>query len=132
VRAPTPAQQAGLDGALALWRDHGIGGMSVVEGAAAGAAALEIRFEPAALAFHGVYDDETGIVYINRAIEDTEPLSIVIAHELGHAFGLPHVTFAERLSLMNPGNYVTPPTDGDRAAIEALWGPCADLPGPPR
>jgi hypothetical protein len=128
VGEPTDAQRAGIDGALALWRGEGVGTVSVIDGAAAGADAIQIRFEPAALPFHGLYDDETGTVYINSDIEDLTPLSIVIAHELGHSFGLPHVAASERPSLMNPGNFVTPPTDGDRAAIEALWGTCEDAP----
>jgi hypothetical protein len=128
VNAPTDAQRAGIAGALALWRRGGVGTMSIVDDAAAGAGAIEIRFETAGLPFHGLYDDETGIVYINRAIEDLTPLSIVIAHELGHSFGLPHIGAAERRSLMNPGNLVTPPTAEDGAAIEALWGRCEEAP----
>ena len=93
---------------------------------------LRVRFEAASPPFHGLYDDETGIVYVNSAIEDLAPLSIVIAHELGHAFGLPHVEIAERDSLMNPGNLVIPPNDADRAAIEALWGRCGEAPLRPR
>jgi hypothetical protein len=145
VSQPTDVQRAGINGALALWRSHGIGTLSVIDGVAAGPApdapapdapnapnTIELRFQEAALPFHGLYDDETGVVYINRRIEDLTPLSIVLAHELGHAFGLPHVDFAERTSLMNPGNLVTPPTDADRTAIEALWGRCGDLPAEPR
>lgn len=132
VSQPTDAQRAGIDGALALWRSHGIGTLSVIDGVAAGLDAIELRFQEAALPFHGLYDDETGVVFINRRIEDPTPLSIVLAHELGHAFGLPHVDFTERTSLMNPGNLVTPPTDADRTAIEALWGRCGDLPAEPR
>jgi hypothetical protein len=132
VSQPTDVQRAGIDGALVLWRDHGAGTLSMVDGIAAGTASIELRFQEAALPFHGLYDDETGVVYINRRIEDLTPLSIVIAHELGHAFGLPHVDFAERSSLMNPGNLVTPPTDADRAAVEALWGRCSDPPAEPR
>lgn len=148
VSEPTDVQRAGINGALALWRSHGIGTLSVIDGVAAGPLpaptapdaptaptapdAIEVRFQEAALPFHGLYDDETGVVYINRRIEDPTPLSIVLAHELGHAFGLPHVDFTERTSLMNPGNFVTPPTDADRTAIEALWGRCGDLPADPR
>ena len=124
VHEPSDAQRAGIEGALALWRDKGISTVRVVEGAAAEAAAIELWFEAAGRPFHGLYDDETSTVYVNSAIEDPRPLSIVIAHELGHAFGLPHVETGARRSLMNPGNWVTPPTEADRAAVEALWGYC--------
>jgi predicted Zn-dependent protease len=50
----------------------------------------------------------------------------VIAHELGHAFGLVHVSPDTRPSVMNPGNTTVAPNDGDRAALEALWGTCGD------
>lgn len=125
VSAPTDAQRAGIAGALELWRAHGVGTVSVLDGVAAGTDSILLRFEPAALPFHGLYDDETGTVYINSDIEALEPLSVVIAHELGHSFGLPHVPTGERPSLMNPGNLITPPTDADQAAVMALWGPCA-------
>jgi hypothetical protein len=127
VNTPNDTQRAGIDRALALWRDHGIETVRIMaDGGPPGAAMIELRFEPAALPFHGLYDDETSVVYINSAIADPSPLAIVIAHELGHAFGLPHVAAAERASLMNPGNLVTPPTAGDRAELEALWGPCQE------
>jgi hypothetical protein len=141
VHAPSPAQRAGIDGALALWRDQGIATVIVVEaGASAGesaaadgaGAAIDLQFEAAGRPFHGLYDDHTSTVYINSAIADPQPLSIVIAHELGHSFGLPHIAAALRRSLMNPGNFVTPPTDADRAAIEALWGTCEPPPSEPR
>ena len=125
VSAPTDAQRAGIAGALELWRAHGVGTLSVLDGVPAGTDSIQLRFEPAALAFHGLYDDETGVVYINSDIEALVPLSVVIAHELGHSFGLPHVPSGERPSLMNPGNLITPPTEADQAAVMALWGPCA-------
>jgi hypothetical protein len=112
----TTAQRAGLDGALRLWRDLGV--------AVAGSepSTIEVVFEPASAAFRGVYDDERSVIHINDGIEEPGPLEIVIAHELGHAFGLPHVT--DRPSLMNPANLTQPPTDLDREAVEALWGRC--------
>ncbi len=120
--AATPAEQAGIDGALALWRDHGVSAFDAQ--AAAAPATLDIEFADAAEVFHGVYDPAADRVLINRDLTDPATLAIVIAHELGHAFGLVHVAPATRLSLMNPGNLVTPPTDADQAAVAALWGRC--------
>jgi hypothetical protein len=111
-------EASGVDGGLALWRTSGVTGFD----AATGGDALAIRFQDAAPAFHGFYDDTAGIVYINHDVTDPGELAIVVAHELGHAFGLLHVQ--DRVSLMNPGNLATPPTDDDRAALVALWGAC--------
>ena len=134
---PTAAQRVALDDALALWRGRGVLAFdrAVPEGADAPEAAgvapgptpgatIEIRFDDAAPAFHGIYDPAADRVLINRGITDRAALAIVIAHELGHAFGLVHIAATARVSLMNPGNVVTPPTDGDQRALEALWGAC--------
>lgn len=116
-------QEAGVTAALDLWRTQGVPMLGVGSVVPADVAqSVEVRFEEASPAFHGLYDDEHAVVYINQGITDPEPLAIVVAHELGHAFGLPHVD--ERISLMNRGNLATPPTDGDRVALEALWGRC--------
>ena len=115
--APTPVQIAGIDGAYALWRERGAPAL----GRRAGAT-MSIVFDEAAEAFHGLYDDSARVIYVNRSIENEAALAIVIAHELGHAFGLPHIT--DRESVMNPGNLDTAPTATDHQAVQELWGPC--------
>ena len=115
---PTAVQQAALGDGQMLWRDHGAPALGLRAGAT-----LEVRFSDAAPAFHGLYDDEQGLIYINRDIADQATLSIVIAHELGHAFGLVHVT--DRTSVMNAGNLSIVPNDADRDALATLWGSCA-------
>ena len=115
----TPAQTAGIAAAEALWRPRGIPALGVRDGGA-----LEVRFQPAAPPFHGLYDDVASVIYINDDLTDPTMLSIVIAHELGHAFGLVHVSADVRASVMNPGNLAVLPTADDQQALEALWGVC--------
>lgn len=117
------SQRAGIAGALQLWAERGVALTGTDP------TTIEILFEPASVAFRGVYDDERGIIHINDAIDEMSQLSIVIAHELGHAFGLEHVS--NRPSVMNPANLTTIPTDDDRTAVEALWGQCEPLVGVP-
>lgn len=116
--APTEIQTAGMQGAQELWRDRGAPAL----GRRAGST-MEVRFDEAASAFHGLYDDQEGVIYINRGIANERVMSIVIAHELGHAFGMHHVT--DRPSVMNPGNLDIAPTAEDQLAIEAMWGACS-------
>lgn len=116
------AQRAGVEHALELWRGQGV--LAPTVEVVQGVPVLEVRFADASVMFHGVYEDETGVVYINRDLTHPETLSIVVSHELGHAFGLWHVSGDERRSVMNPGNLDIAPTSDDGVAIAALWGPC--------
>jgi hypothetical protein len=126
--ATTAVERDGLVDALALWRARGVAAFDVatresVPGSVPGSV-IEVRFEDAGSVFRGVYDPEAGQVFINRAIADRTTMAIVIAHELGHVFGLAHIAATTRLSLMNPGNVATPPTDGDQRELESMWGSC--------
>jgi hypothetical protein len=117
--APSAFQTSGMEGGQQLWRDRGAPAI----GRRAGAT-VEVRFDDAAGPFFGFYDDHEGVIYINDGIANEQTLQIVIAHELGHAFGLQHVSPDERVSVMNPGNLTVAPNESDQRAIEALWGAC--------
>ncbi len=118
----TTASQMQLDAMTAaqtLWRDKGAPGLGLRAGNE-----LEVRFERAAPAFFGLYDDEKSLIYINAGLANADQIAVVIAHETGHAFGLEHVSPDDHKSVMNPGNLNTPPTAEDQAALAALWGTC--------
>jgi hypothetical protein len=109
------AQRSGISAALAAWNSLGFTRLSL-EGEGE---AVALRFEAAAAFFHGFYDPDTGEVLINRDLTDPQELEVVVAHELGHAMGLPHVAPKERSSVMNSGNVTLRPTPDDSAQIEA-------------
>jgi hypothetical protein len=116
----TDSQLAGIAAAETLWRAHGAPALGVRPGDA-----LEIQFVSGASPLsHGLYDDHMSVIYINDDLTDAKTLAIVLAHEVGHAFGLVHVSPDVRRSVMNPGNLDVEPNDGDQRALEALWGVC--------
>ena len=117
--SPTPVQGDGIAAAIASWKADGAPGLGV-----SGGASLEVRFQTAAPLFHGLYDDTDAIIYINDDLQDVATLSAVVAHEMGHAFGLHHVSTDVRESVMNPGNLTVMPTDDDRHTLESLRGSC--------
>lgn len=130
IIAPADAserQLASIDGAIAMWVGLGFDRVARADGAAlTDGQHIEIVFDDAAAFFHGLYDDEHGVVYINRALSDDHQRTVTVAHELGHAFGLLHIDRDARVSVMNPNNLSVEPNDGDAAELVALWGSCAD------
>lgn len=118
------AQRAGIESALELWREHGIAAAATTT-PVEGVPVLEVRFAEGSPVFRGIYEDEVGVIYINRDIGNPERLAIVTSHEMGHAFGLWHVSDDERHSVMNPGNLDIAPTSDDGLALTEVWGPCS-------
>ena len=113
------AQLASVDAALDLWHSRGVTGLD-----RGNAAQLTVRFRDAADAVYGFYDETTATVLVNLRIDDADQRTITIAHELGHALGLVHVSPDERSSVMNPGNVTIQPTADDAIALARLWGAC--------
>ena len=110
-----------IDAALGMWL--ALGAYPLGRDGAADQV-VEVRFQDAAPQFHGLYDDEAGVVYVNRALVDPHQRAVTVAHELGHAFGLEHVASDQRDSVMNPANLVIEPDAADAADLERLWGSC--------
>jgi hypothetical protein len=144
----TTEQMQGVTDALAMWNQSAgtaLAPMTVamptttsstgaVEGSTAMAPAapaamtstplVPLTFQVAAPPFHGLYDNRAGRIYVNQDLTDLAPLRITVAHEIGHAFGLPHVSASVRRSLMNAGNTTIGITPDDIDALAAIWGRC--------
>jgi predicted Zn-dependent protease len=113
--AITGDDAATIAGAVALW--NGVGVTSLGE---TGGAAIPVVYESdAAPEEYGLYAGSA--IYMNDDL-DPDQRVIVLAHELGHAIGLVHVT--DRSSVMNPGNLVVTPTAEDAATVGQRWGTC--------
>lgn len=114
----TAAERDSLEAAVARWRQVGV--TSLTLGETTDPDALPIHFKDAAALFHGVYEPESGTVYINRGLAGTER-EVTVAHELGHALGLPHVDRVTRSSVMNPSNLTVFPSPDDEGELQRLW-----------
>jgi hypothetical protein len=109
---PTDSSQAQRDSAtaaLALWQTAGGPPLGVLPAGhdSAPQQVLPVGFQAAAPLFYGLYRPTQGDILINSELVQPQALAITIAHEIGHAFGLAHVT--DHNSLMNPGNLKIPP-----------------------
>jgi hypothetical protein len=122
----TAADRSSMALAIDLWRSAAFVQTQVdaTSGAPAATPRLPIHFQAAAGAFHGLYDDRDGEIFVNQSFVADSARTITIAHELGHAFGLLHVPASERASLMNPNNTTVLPTALDVATLAASWGRC--------
>lgn len=114
-------QLASLSDAIALWHADGVAGLAIGGG---GSSSVALVFKDAPDVFYGYYDAPNATVYVNQRVTDRAERAVVIAHELGHAFGLVHVPPAEHASVMNPGNLTVAPNAADRTALAAMWGAC--------
>src|SRR5262245_28437840 len=64
------------------------------------APALVIEFESGKTFYRAMYWDSLGLISISRDRLQPEDYAIALAHELGHAFGLPHIPEQQRSSVM--------------------------------
>jgi hypothetical protein len=113
-----------IEEAVGLWNSLASTQLTLVE---SGTAAIDIEFVEAFPAHFGLYDDERGVIVVNRNLDEGRTRTITIAHELGHAMGLEHVKASERRSVMMPGNTDTPPGESDRDSLIAIWGSCSPI-----
>ncbi|MFO7177382.1 MAG: hypothetical protein DIU78_001670 [Pseudomonadota bacterium] len=118
----TEAEAASIDEAVRLW--NGAANTALVREVREDLPRIDVRFEDAPAAMRGAYEDEIGNIVVNRRIGDSWARSVTVAHELGHAFGLLHVSGTA--SLMNPGNIAIGPTADDVARLHALWPSCSE------
>jgi hypothetical protein len=116
---------AGVAAGLDSWNKVAGAHLAVVRRSAASSAGavptVPIHFQAAGAPFHGLYDPERGEIFINTDLAGHGE-AVAVAHEVGHAFGLVHVSTDERRSVMNPNNLEEEPNAGDVATLAAGWG----------
>jgi len=119
----SPEEVGAIDEAIEMWRSMGVTTLTRGPTLADGMPEVPIRFQKAGTLFHGLYEDSIGVVFVNRSLGVPHERAVTIAHEVGHAFGLYHVS--GRVSVMNPGNLAIEPNAGDQQALATTWGACA-------
>jgi hypothetical protein len=117
-----------IDEAIALWHGHGIDSLVRVTDDPSPELVLALQHGNP-LSF-GYYDYTAAKIELNDILPASEARTIVIAHELGHAFGLVHVAPETRASVMNPGNTKVAPNPSDAAALIKRWGACGTSDAP--
>jgi hypothetical protein len=120
----TDHEVRGVAGAIAAWQARLPVQMAIGSGPRA-ETVLPVRFISDS-GLRAVYWDAQGTISINRDLLAPAEYPIAIAHEMGHAFGLPHVGARERASVMNVGNVSLPPTGHDADEVIARWASCID------
>lgn len=116
------AQRQTLRDAVALWQAVGVQRVAVANERLRTGQRLSIDFRKAAANFFGYYDGKRGRIAVNASLTGATARAVTLAHELGHAWGLPHVPPTGRRSVMNPANLDVPPQPADAAAVWALVG----------
>lgn len=115
------SERASIAAAVDMW--HEVSDIAVTVEPRSGLTSIPISSEDAAPMFYGVYRDDVGDIVINRQLLDEDQRAVVVAHELGHAFGLLHDD--DPRSVMQPGNVTTPPSDYDVWQLRTHWGACS-------
>lgn len=117
----TSPERASIIAAIALWQRVGVRALSLGASTDSLEDAVPMQFKDASPLMHGVYEPSSGLVSINRVLTGTER-EVTVAHELGHALGLPHVDRATRSSVMNPSNLTILPSPDDVGELQRRWG----------
>jgi hypothetical protein len=116
---------AGVAAGLDSWNKVAGAHLAVVRRSAASSGGtvptVPIHFQAAGAPFHGLYDSERGEIFINTDLAGHGE-AVAVAHEVGHAFGLVHVSSDQRRSVMNPNNLEEEPNAGDVATLAEGWG----------
>jgi hypothetical protein len=121
-------QLLGVHAAIELWNVRALTRLQASSplppGEDTGTPTVPLHFRVAAEPSHGFFDPQAGQILINQDLAD-HALAVVVAHEVGHAFGLVHVS--DRPSVMSPGNLNVEPSADDVSALAQLWGRCAPV-----